>query len=305
MQRVAGQHAQFELQGVRRTECTAAHLDQPARVLVNPTAGCGLDLERRRHPQLLPDAADLNKDALPVRAEQPEPAVHRGQESVDADMALRDHGVEDAGHPGGGGEGGLVGNQVRATAQDVAMRALHQQFFGAQHDMAVVTMEERQQRVVVALLVPARRAEQGVDVGAVEVERRQHRRVAEQAASADRADRADSAKRSASARSAGSGSRRRREPLRFRQVKGGIHQRQVAGCRGGGMVGLHPAEEAELGLLARRQGQRGILDSHQRMFMLQALAGQTLGDALRQPARTQRQAMHLQPVGGECGATPQ
>ena len=93
--------------------------------------------------------------------------------------------------------------------------------------------------------------------------------------------------------------------MRFRQGQGGIHQRQVAGCRGGRVVGLHLAEEAEISLLAWRQRQRRILDRQQRMFMLQALARQALSDALRQLARAQRQAVHLQSVGGECAAPPQ
>ena len=70
---------------------------------------------------------------------------------------------------------------MAAGAQQVAMRALDQQLLRAQHDVAVVAVEEGQQAAAfVALCVPSRRAEQIAHIGIVELERIQQRRRAEQ-----------------------------------------------------------------------------------------------------------------------------
>ncbi len=169
------------------------------------------------------------------------------------------------------------------------MRALHAQFLGAQHDVAVFAAEERQQRAVVALLMPAGRAEQGIDVGGLEIERRQHRRSREQRARARCARRC----------------RRRRQRLRLGQGQRAVDERQVAGLSGGRMISSQLGEESKVDALPRGQRRRHVLDREQGMFVLQAPARQPVDDALRHSAGALREAVHLQCVGGEAATAPQ
>ena len=86
-------------------ELRRAHdFEDASRVAVDPPAGVLPHLESGGHTEELPLPIELHEEAKALRAEQPEPAVLGGEEPVDADVALRDHGMEDARHPRGGSE---------------------------------------------------------------------------------------------------------------------------------------------------------------------------------------------------------
>ena len=90
----------------------------------------------------MPNAADFRKDTLPVTAEKSKVGVAGGQETIDADMALGDHGMENAAHPDSGQEGGFVRDQGVAGAEQLAVRTQHHQFFGLKHHVALVAGEK-------------------------------------------------------------------------------------------------------------------------------------------------------------------
>ena len=202
-------------------------------------------------------------------------------------MALGQHRMEDAAHPDGGGKCRLVRQQLRAAAQDVAVRALHAAFFFGQHDMGLRVREERQQRPVDTLLMPPRGAEQGVERGGIEIAGNEQWGTAEQAG------------RRLGARPLLHRCRRcwrcwRCWPSRQRQRQRGIDAREVIRRGGGRVIGQHAAEEAQRGLLAGRKCQRRILDRQQRVLVLQPLLAQ-IG----------RHVAQLQAIRREADAAPQ
>ena len=81
-----------------------------------------------------------------MRTEQAEIAVHGGEQAVDAHVSLRQHRMKHAAHPCGRCQRGLIRRQVTAGAQQVSVRTQYPQLLGAQHHVAVGTVEERQAR---------------------------------------------------------------------------------------------------------------------------------------------------------------
>jgi hypothetical protein len=151
---------------------------------IEPAAALRLHLEGGRQAQQLPVLAlQLHEQPQARRAEQAEQAALRGEHPVDADVALRQHGMEDAAHPAGGRQRALVGQEVVAAAQQVAVRPLHEQLLGAQHDVAGLAGEEAQQLAVAPFLVAALTGEELAAGFRVEVEAGQRRRAREQAGS--------------------------------------------------------------------------------------------------------------------------
>ncbi len=138
-----------------------SNLDGAAGVPIDPTAGLRCHLEGGRHIEEVPTAADFGEDALAMGAEQAQVGVSRGQESVDAHVALRDHRMEHAVHPTRRGQGRLVGRGVPAGAENVAVWAQHSQLFRAQYHVAIRAREERKRRafVVVLFVTPVRAKE--------------------------------------------------------------------------------------------------------------------------------------------------
>ena len=86
-----------------------------------------------------------------MRAEQAEIAVRRGQKPIDADMALRQHGMKYAGHPDGRGQRRLVGNQAAARAQDVTVGPQDAEFLALQRHVAAIARKKRQEAAVFTL----------------------------------------------------------------------------------------------------------------------------------------------------------
>ena len=284
-QRRALRDVDVERQPLRCVERAAAHREQPVAMAIDPAAAFGLDLEGRGHAEQLPAVVELDEHAQAVRAEQPQVAVHGGQEAVDADMALRDHRMEHAGHPGGRGQRALVGHELRAGAQDVAVRPQHLRFLGAQHDVARVAAEEREQRVAVALFVAPRRCVPGGEFAVAEVERFEHRPLTEQ-----RRGR----------RLAGPG-RRCQWPRGFGQCQRRLDEREVGLAAGRRVVGQAMAEEAQRCALAGRQHDGRVLQRHRRVLVLQPPGRQPLHQSGRRRAAARTPALDLQGIGGERG----
>ena len=291
-QRLALQHLQRQRHAVRRLTGRRDDLDQPAVMRIQPAAALRLHLEGRGQPQQLPAALRRrHEQAQPRRAEQAQQAALGGQQAVDADVALGQHRVEDAAHPAGGRQRGLVGHQVLAGAQDVAVRALHQQLLGAQHHMAGAIAgagEEAQQPAVLPFLVAALAGEQPPARLGIEVMAGQLRRGGEQAGRRHMA---------------GGVQRRSRPRLGQRQQR--RQAGQIGHATGLGMMGLQAEEEAGLDGGPGRQPQRLVLQRHQRMLLLQALPRQAGRQRGRRPALAGRMAPHLRGVGRKALRAPQ
>ena len=294
--RRACQHAQMQAQGMRCVVLAvgggADHLDQPARVLIDPAAGIGLDLEGRGQTEQLPLAVQLDKQPQAVGAEQAQPAARGGQETVDADMALGHHRMKNTAHPDGGGERRFIGLQMLTAAQQVAVRTLDLQLFGAQHDvrgfeLVHAVAGERQQRAVLEFFMPARRAEQRRQRRRVELGRGQQGRAAEQAGGRLVTDQAQ----------------QRFRCFGLRQQR--IDLRQILVRRRGRMISLHAAEKAQRRALAGGQGQRLVLHGQQRVLVLQTVLAQAVHHTRRQAANAAAQAVELQGVGRKSDTAAQ
>src|SRR5579864_6830388 len=87
----------------------------------------------------------LHEHALPMRSEQAEIAVHGRQEAIDAGVPLGHHRVKYAAHPRSGGQSSLIGCNVAAGAQQMAVRPQNPQLLAAQYHVAVGAMKKREQ----------------------------------------------------------------------------------------------------------------------------------------------------------------
>ena len=118
----------------------------------------------------MPAVIQLHEDPLAVCAQKAQVAVSRGQEAVDAHMALGHHGVEHPAHPGGGGERGLVRGQACAGAQDMAMGSQDLQLLGLQHHVPVAAGKKGEQSAVFPFFLAELPAEEIRDFGLVKIQ---------------------------------------------------------------------------------------------------------------------------------------
>ncbi len=295
-QRQAVQHLQAQTHG-RCLRCGVGHHLQPVRAsLVDPGGAGRREAPGRGQIEQLPAAADIGKHPQTQRPEDPQVATLGGQAAVGACMALGQAGMEHARHPHRAGQGLLVGCPVAAAAQQVAMRAQHQQILGAADHMGhvaaagiVATALEEAQRLALGAglgMAPAA-AEPGLQQGLIGRGTGPQRRVGKQAAGV--------VGRRAARRQVRQGGWRQR--LRQGQHPG--QPVQVGQAAGGRVVGFQPAEEATLHAHAGGQAEGGLLQRHQRLLMLQAPVGQWLVQQAVALAGTRGLAQHLQCVGGK------
>jgi hypothetical protein len=266
----------------------AAHLEEPAGMAVDPARAARRHLERRGGVEQRIALFELHEDALAVGAEQTEVAVRGREQAIDADMALRDHRMEHAAHPDGGGERRFVRNQRIARAQDLAVTAQARALLRRQHHVRIRAMEERQRATAVGFDLAPLGSEHGLELCGIELARGEHRSRGEER----RRGRAGGARRG-----------RLRGRLRLRQRERALHEREVALRAGRRVVELEPAEETARSVGARCERHRLVLDHRHRVFVLASLARQVLRFGCHRSAvRTRGQSVVRERVGGEVRA---
>ncbi len=289
-QRLAVLHAQLQRQCMRLAPGAGVHAQQAAGMAVPPGGVVSPHLEGAGLVQQLPLASDLHEHPQALRAELPQGASHRAHEAVDAHMALRDHGMEHATHPAGGGQGAFIGREVVAGAQHVAVRAQHLALLGAQHGVAGA-LEVRQQRAVgVAFHLLPWAFAPALQLGFAQVLHGQQRGGGEQAHRLRRR---------------ACGCRPARWATGLGQGQGVVHPGQVGRAAGLGMMRLQQAEEAHMRVCAGRQRERLVLQRCQRVLVLQTRAGQALGAGEGRLPMALAQAQPLQLIGGPGHAAAQ
>ncbi len=149
---------------------------------IDPAAVGEADLEGRGLGEQAPAVplARVDEQAQAAGAGDVVGIARGGEEAVEGGVADREQRGEDAVHPGGRAEGGLVEEHALPAAQDGPMAAGEGALLVAEDDVAGVRAlgdEEGEQAAAVALLVAAL----GIEGGGVEGEAGERRRVLEEA----------------------------------------------------------------------------------------------------------------------------
>ena len=145
------------------------HFDRACGVTVDPAAAFGCHLEGGGDAEEPPLAGELRKDAQALGAIEAEVAANGGQETVDADMSLGHHRVEDTIHPRRRSEGALIRSQMTPGAQQLAVRAQHTKLLVPQHHVVFGAMKERQKPApLISLLMAPGRWEEAAELVRVE-----------------------------------------------------------------------------------------------------------------------------------------
>ena len=167
-------HLQGELVGIAARSADDFNLS--CLVPIDPAASRRRHFVSGRRIEQTPGAVQVCEHSLAMRTEQTEIAVYGREKSVDADVTLREHRMEDAAHPGRRCQRGFVGRQHITRAQQVSMGPEHEQFLRAQHDMPILAAEKREQApFIVALFMPSGGAEQFHELRLVQIHRVQQR----------------------------------------------------------------------------------------------------------------------------------
>ena len=285
----AAQHANLEVDDMCLTLCAGRDLHTLHRVGVEPVT-----LTRRRCPgrrlvEQQPLTVTLDKHALPECAKQSEVSTARGQQAIDADMALGQQGIEDAAHPGGGGERRFIGHQGRAAAQDLGMGALHHALLGARYKMHFVLMKTRDFDAV------ARFAEHGRAVVCGELlQRASFRR--EQRGMTEQADR----QRMHRGRNGW-----QRGRTGFWQCEGLGQRGEIVGAADLRVMDRKATDEAAARALSWRKCEGRILQGDERVLMLQTQAGQAVAERARSRTGASGKTVELQRIGGVADSARQ
>ncbi len=268
-------------------------LNHSRLVAIHPQTGLRSHLECRRDVEQPPRAADLDEHSLPMGAKQAEVAMHSGQQTIDVDVSLRQHRVEDSAHPDRRCQRRLVWCRVQSTAKYVAVWAKYTQFLRSQHDVTIGAVKERQEvATVIDLLMPPLRSEHRSQLVDTQVSSGEQRSGAEERRICRRLF----------VRSRIGAQRDRRG---FRQLEQRPHPVEVRMRRCARVIRDIRAEEAGRGGAVWLQLQARAADGDQRVFMLQAPAWQVGKHSGRCVARATIESVKLQGVGRERRALPQ